>query len=143
MGNHWVYCLYYTSSSIKKTKCLMRQFLLVFVGGGLGSVFRFFLSQISFFNFSKFPISTLISNIIGCFILGLILGYAIKNEQLNSPQTLLLATGFSGGLTTFSTFAFENISMIKSGDINQVFFYTFLSLLLGFIAIFIGLQLSK
>ena len=143
MGNHWVYCLYYTFSSIKKTKCLMKQFLLVFVGGGLGSVFRFFLSQISFFNFSKFPISTLLSNIIGCFILGLILGYAIKNEQLNSPQTLLLATGFCGGLTTFSTFAYENISMIKSGDISQIFFYTFLSLLFGFIAVFIGLQLSK
>ena len=121
----------------------MKQFLLVFVGGGLGSVFRFFLSQISFFNFSKFPISTLLSNIIGCFILGLILGYAIKNEQLNSPQTLLLATGFCGGLTTFSTFAYENISMIKSGEISQIFFYTFLSLLFGFIAIFIGLQLSK
>ena len=143
MGNHWVYCLYYTSSGIKKTKCLMKQFLLVFVGGGLGSVFRFFLSQISFFNFSKFPISTLLSNIIGCFILGLILGYAIKNEQLNSPQTLLLATGFCGGLTTFSTFAYENISMIKSGEISQIFFYTFLSLLFGFIAVFIGLQLSK
>ena len=143
MGNHWFHLFCNCSGGIKKTKCLMKQFLLVFVGGGLGSVFRFFLSQISFFNFSKFPISTLLSNIIGCFILGLILGYAIKNEQLNSPQTLLLATGFCGGLTTFSTFAYENISMIKSGDISQIFFYTFLSLLFGFIAVFIGLQLSK
>ena len=121
----------------------MKQFLLVFIGGGLGSILRFLLSQIPILNFSKFPTTTLISNIIGCFILGLVLGYAIKNDHLNSPQTLLLATGFCGGLTTFSTFAYENISMIKSGDINQLFFYTFLSLLLGFIAVFVGLQLSK
>ena len=121
----------------------MKQFLLIFIGGGLGSVFRFLISQISFFNFSKFPAPTLLSNTIGCLILGIVLGYAIKNNHLNSPQTLLLATGFCGGLTTFSTFAYENISMIKSGDINQLFFYTFLSIFLGFISIYIGLFISK
>ena len=121
----------------------MKQFLLIFIGGGLGSVFRFLISQISFFIFSKFPAPTLLSNTIGCLILGIVLGYAIKNNLLNSPQTLLLATGFCGGLTTFSTFAYENISMIKSGDINQLFFYTFLSIFLGFISIYIGLLISK
>jgi len=121
----------------------MKQFLLVFIGGGLGSVFRFFISQISFFNYSKFPVPTLLSNVIGCFILGLVLGYAIKNDHLNSPQTILLAAGFCGGLTTFSTFAYENITLLKNGDISQLLIYTFLSLFLGFIAIIIGLQLSK
>ena len=143
MGNHWFHLFCNCFGGIKKTKCLVKQFLLVFIGGGLGSIFRYLLSQIPILNFSKFPIPTLISNVIGCFILGLVLGYAIKNDHLNSPQTLLLSTGFCGGLTTFSTFAYENISMIKSGDINQIFFYTFLSLLLGFIAVFVGLQLSK
>ena len=143
MGNYWFYLFCNYSSGIKETKCLVKQFLLVFIGGGLGSMFRFMLSQIPILNFSKFPIPTLISNVIGCFILGLVLGYAIKNDHLNSPQTLLLSTGFCGGLTTFSTFAYENISMIKSGHINQIFFYSFLSLLLGFIAVFVGLQLSK
>ena len=52
----------------------MKQFLLVFIGGGLGSVFRFLISQISCFNYSKFPAPTLLSNIIGCLILGIVLG---------------------------------------------------------------------
>lgn len=121
----------------------MKQFLLVFIGGGLGSGFRFLLSKIPFQNISKFPHPTLLSNIIGCFILGIILGYAIKNDHLNSPQTLLLATGFCGGLTTFSTFAYENISMIKAGDFTQFLFYTFLSLFLGLGAVFLGLHFSK
>ena len=121
----------------------MKQFLLVFIGGGLGSGFRFMLSKIPFFSFIKFPIPSLLSNILGCFILGLIFGYAIKNNHLNSPQTLLLATGFCGGLTTFSTFAYENITIIKSGDITHAIIYTLLSLVLGLFAVYLGLFLSK
>ena len=102
----------------------MKQFLLVFIGGGLGSVFRFLISQISFFNYSKFPAPTLLSNIVGCLILGLVLGNAIKNNHLNSPQTLLLATGFCGGLTTFSTFAYENITIIISNTNYKSAYYT-------------------
>ena len=143
MGCYRFYCFRFTSCNFKKTKYFVKQLLIVFIGGGLGSVFRFVLTKISILNYSKFPAPTLISNVIGCFILGLVLGYAIKNNHLNSPQTLLLATGFCGGLTTFSTFAYENISLIKSGDISQLLFYTFLSLLLGFSSIFLGLQLSK
>jgi CrcB protein len=143
MGDYWLSFIYFFISYFKKIKHFMKQFLLVFFGGGLGSVFRYLISKIPLFNFSKFPIPTLFSNIIGCFILGIVLGYAIKNDHLNSPQTLLLATGFCGGLTTFSAFAYENLAFIKSGEITQVFFYTLISLILGFSAIFIGLQLSK
>ena len=143
MGNIRFYYIFLYPIIFKKIKRFMKQFLLVFIGGGLGNVFKFFLSKISFFNYSKFPIPTLLSNTVGCFILGLVLGYAIKNEHLNSPQTILLAAGFCGGLTTFSTFAYENISLIKNGDISQVLIYTLLSLFLGFIAIILGLELSK
>ncbi len=121
----------------------MKQALLVFLGGGLGSALRYFVGK--YFNYYNFPIplGTFSVNIIGSLLLGIILGLSLKNDILTSTTTLLLATGFCGGFTTFSTFAFENQVMLRSGDFLNFALYTFGSIFFGILAVILGVFVSK
>ena len=121
----------------------MKSFLLVFLGGGLGSSLRY-LATIAMNQYSKvLPFGTFTVNILGCLLIGLILGYAQKENTLTSNQILLLATGFCGGFTTFSAFANENLELIKNGEIFNFSFYTIGSVLIGILAIYIGFYLTN
>jgi len=121
----------------------MKSFLLVFLGGGLGSGIRY-LVTITMNQYSKvLPFGTFTVNILGCLLIGLILGYAQKENTLTSNQTLLLATGFCGGFTTFSAFANENLELIKNGEIFNFSVYTIGSILVGVLAVFIGFYLTN
>ena len=120
----------------------MKSFLLVFLGGGLGSGLRY-LVTITMNQYSKvLPFGTFTVNVLGCLLIGLILGYAQKENTLTSNQTILLATGFCGGFTTFSAFANENLELIKNGEIFNFSFYTIGSVLIGILSIFIGFYLT-
>ena len=121
----------------------MKSFLLVFLGGGLGSGLRYLVS-IAMNQYSKvLPYGTFIVNILGCLLIGLILGYAQKENTLTSNQTLLFATGFCGGFTTFSAFANENLELIKNGELFNFSVYTIGSVLIGILAVFIGFYLTN
>ena len=116
----------------------MKGFLLVFLGGGLGSGIRY-LVTIAMNQYSKvLPFGTFTVNILGCLLIGLILGYAQKENTLTSNQTILLASGFCGGFTTFSAFANENLELIKNGEILNFSVYTIGSVLVGILAVFIA-----
>ena len=116
----------------------MKSFILVFLGGGLGSGLRY-LVAIAMNQYSKIlPFGTFTVNMIGCLLIGLVLGYAQKENTLTSNQTLLLATGFCGGFTTFSAFANENLELIRNGEIFNLSIYTIGSVFLGIVLILIG-----
>ena len=119
----------------------MKSFLLVFLGGGLGSGLRYLVTA-TMNQYSKvLPFGTFTVNMLGCLLIGLILGYAQKENTLTSNQTLLLATGFCGGFTTFSAFANENLELIKNGEILNLSVYIIASVLIGILAVFIGYYL--
>lgn len=121
---------------------MIKNLLLVFIGGGLGSSFRFIISK--YLNAASLvPYGTILVNILGSLILGLILGWAIRTNSLSGPVNLMLGIGFCGGFTTFSTFSFENYSLIKSGDYLSFFIYLFGSIILGLLAVLAGILISK
>ena len=90
----------------------MREFLLVFIGGGLGSVLRFIFNRL--IPVGSFPYSTLTVNMVGSFLIGIIIGYLISNNMLKSDYYYFLIIGICGGFTTFSAFSLENLNLLRS-----------------------------
>ena len=121
----------------------MKQVLFVFIGGGFGSVLRYVIGKWLNNPHNGIPYGTFTANLLGRLFIGIILGYAAKNETFTQNHILLLATGFCGGFTTFSTFAYENQVFLKSGDFTSFAFYTIASFVLGFLAVFAGIYLVK
>ena len=121
----------------------MKQLILVFIGGGFGSTLRYLIGKWLNSDQTGIPYGTFAANILGSLLIGIILGLAAKNNSLTQNQTLLLATGFCGGFTTFSTFAYENHVFLKSGDFMTFAIYTIASFIVGFLAVFLGMYLVK
>ena len=121
----------------------MKNILLVFLGGGFGSTLRYIIGKYLNNAETGIPYGTFAANILGSLLIGIILGLAAKNNTLSQSHTLLLATGFCGGFTTFSTFAYENHVFLKSGDFTSFALYTIASFIVAFLAVFAGLFIAK
>ena len=91
----------------------MKQFLLVFIGGGIGSLLRYLMGFYLNSHKTGIPYGTFTANVLGSLIIGIILGYSYKNNLLSNNTILFIATGFCGGFTTFSSFAYENHLFLK------------------------------
>jgi CrcB protein len=123
---------------------MLRQIMLVGLGSAVGGMARFLLGKWVYSLYPQtFPLPTLIINIIGCFLIGLIFGYSIKTGTLSAETRLLLTTGLCGGFTTFSAFAYENIQLMKNGDYTMVVVYITASVVLGIVAAFLGMEIIK
>ncbi len=120
----------------------MIAWLLVFLGGGIGSTLRFFMSKhlaLSKNSLFFLPVSTFITNIIACFILGVLVQKQLSS-QLSDNYRLLLAIGFCGGLSTFSTLAYELYQFIQRDQLMYGILYALLSLLLGTFGLVLGVK---
>ncbi|MEO8648110.1 MAG: fluoride efflux transporter CrcB [Acidobacteriota bacterium] len=121
-----------------------RNIILVGVGSLIGGTCRYLAALFITETFrSAFPYGTFAVNIVGCLAIGVIYGLAERFDWFSPDLRLFLATGFCGGFTTFSSFAYENIQLLQDKDYLTFGAYSGLSFVLGLLAAFIGLSLAK
>lgn len=121
----------------------MKNFLLVFLGGGLGSGCRYLLSLAFQGKNYAFPYATFAANILGSLLIGILLALFLKNQELESQYKLLAVVGFCGGFTTMSSFSAENIQLLRNGDFMQFAIYLVLTILVCLLFTYLGYQFIK
>jgi CrcB protein len=120
--------------------------ILLFIGTGsfLGGVSRYLAARyIQNAMTSGFPYGTLLVNIVGCFIIGLLFGLSEKGSISHNEWKLFLTVGFCGGFTTFSTFTLENLMLLRNGAWFHFSAYTLLSVVVGILATIVGYSIIK
>lgn len=122
----------------------MKVLLLVGLGGFLGSVARYLTQQrVSKWMPVIFPYGTLTVNIAGSFLIGILYGMMDRNNLMSPEWRLFLATGFCGGFTTFSTFSYETIALLREGEYAFAGIYVGGSVVAGLLAVIVGITLTR
>jgi CrcB protein len=118
----------------------MKSIFLVALGGALGSVARFMLSGLILHRTVdwRFPLGTFVVNVVGCLIIGILAGLAVRDEYFSQDLRIFLFTGIIGGFTTFSAFGLETFYLLRRGEILVASGYVVLSIIIGLLAIWLG-----
>ena len=125
-----------------KTALSMPRLLAVAVGGATGSVARYVLGTLLLRVSSGFPVSTLLINVVGSFLIGL-LARLFDAPDHNQVLRVALTVGLCGGFTTFSTFSAETVTLLQQGKAGRAALYVVVSLVLGVLATFAGLTVGR
>lgn len=117
-------------------------FLIVFLGGGLGAVVRYLLCLL-LPKTAYLPENTLVANFLGCFIATVVFVYLVSKNCTNSAYKLLLITGFCGGLSTLSALSIELFEFIHAGEYLRAFTYSIVTVFICSLSVILGLILVK
>jgi CrcB protein len=123
---------------------MIKNFLIIGFGGAAGSILRYAVQR--FFQVqtaATFPTGTLLVNLAGCFLIGILWGMVSRSLTWNEEMKLLLMTGFCGGFTTFSAFTLEGIGLLKENRTLLFVIYLTASVVGGLLATFIGIRIVK
>jgi len=118
---------------------MVKNFLLVGLGGAIGSILRY--GSALLIGSKAFPVATLLINIIGSFVIGMIIGLSLRNESFSNNWKPFLATGVCGGFTTFSAFSLENLQLLENGKYFLCALYIITSIVLSIVGALIGYKL--
>jgi len=119
-------------------------FLITGAGGFLGSGFRYLAQRLIADHFPvSFPFGTLIINVTGCFLIGIIYALGDKTKILTPEMRIFLAVGICGGFTTFSTFSMDAFGLIRDSEYLYLTIYVLASVLLGILATITGIWIIK
>ena len=118
----------------------MDKFIYVGIGGAIGAILRYGISCLPIKN--DFPILTLITNMLGALLIGIVVGLA-ERENISSSMTLFLKTGVCGGFTTFSTFSLEAMHLMDMGKYGVSLLYIGLSVMGCLIGVWLGKQIIR
>ena len=121
----------------------MRELLWVFIGGGLGSICRYVITIILKLTNSLYPWPTLLANVIGSLLIGILADQWIRNTSAHPVNTLFWIIGFCGGLTTFSAFALENLTLFRTSGGVSLLIYASLTYFVCLGMVVLGTYLSK
>ena len=123
---------------------MLERFLLVFAAGGLGAAARYAVGLWAFPRFgTAFPVGTLIVNVVGCFLMAVVMQTALQVSNFPPNLRLTLATGFMGGLTTYSSFNYETTTLLRDGSLHTALLYFGLTVAGCFFAGLLGFALVR
>lgn len=122
----------------------MKPILLIGLGGALGTMFRYLVQvYIGRFTTMAFPVGTLVVNLTGCFLIGLLFALTAKYAWMTVEWRWFLMTGICGGYTTFSSFSLESILLLRQGHYTYFFLYILASIIVGLLATVAGASLIR
>jgi fluoride exporter len=123
---------------------MLKTILLVGTGGFIGSVMRYLVQLFVEKDIaSTFPYGTLVANVAGSFIIGMVFALAEKGNLMDPEWRMFLAVGVCGGFTTFSSFAYNNFTMLKEHSLGPLFWNIGGSLFLGILAVYLGIIIIR